>query len=266
MTAPVVAGVDGTPQSLRAVAWAAAAAARRHAPLRVVNAFGIPDAFTGETIPPQDWLGARRRESEAVVREAVEVAGKQPELVTERESTAEAPIPLLLRLSEDARLMVVGSAGRGVLGDLLIGSAALALTARARCPVAVIRGGERGGEAPVVAGVDGGPGSDLVLELAFEEASVHTAPLMAVHVPAGPESTRVFTGLLAGWQEKYPEVVVRQAIEQDKARERLLEWSTRARTIVVGSRGRGGFTGLLLGSTSQALVEHASCPVLIARH
>ncbi|MTD54597.1 universal stress protein [Amycolatopsis pithecellobii] len=286
MNTPIVVGVDGSRQSLRAAAWAAAEAALRHAPLHIVNAFGIPGAFDGETKPPGDWLDPHRRESESIVRAAVEGAERRhPRLVTEQESVYEAAVPLLLRRSEGTRMMVVGSAGRGVLGDLVVGSVVTALATHARCPVAVIRGEERGGEAPVVAGVDGGPASEAVLALAFEEASVHGAPLVALHVWADLNAARIFAGALApfdvepvrqaetrvlaealaGWQEKFPDVEVRPVVEQDSPRQRLLEWSRRARMVVVGSRGRGGFTGLLLGSTSQALIQHAGCPVLVIR-
>lgn len=284
MNTPIVVGADGTPESLRAVAWAATEAALRHAPLHVVNAFGIPDAFYGEASPPRDWLDARQYESEALVRQAVAVAERRPRLVTEQVSVLDAPIPYLLQRSGEARMVVVGSAGRGVLGNLLVGSVAMALAARARCPVAVVRGEDRH-DAPVVAGVDGGPASESVLAQAFEEASIHGVPLVAVHLwtdpgpgqvfvktmapfdlePVREKEDRVLAEVLAGWQEKFPDVEVLRVIEQDKPRQQLLDWSTRARMMVVGSRGRGGFSGLLLGSTSQALIQYAGCPVLVVR-
>ncbi|SFI76892.1 universal stress protein [Amycolatopsis sacchari] len=286
MNAPVVVGVDGTRQSLRAVEWAAEEAALRHLPLHVVNGFGIPDAFYGEALPPRDWLDSRRLEAEEIVREAAAAAGhREHHPVVEQESVLDSPVPLLLRRSEDATMLVVGSAGRGVLGDLVVGSVATALTAHAHCPVAVVRGEDRAGTAPVVAGVDGGPASEAVLALAFEEAAVHGVPLVAVHVwadadpgrvfaeamapfdfePLREKANRVLAEALAGWREKFPDVEVRRVVEEDKPRQRLLDWSRSARMVVVGSRGRGGFTGLLLGSVSQALVQHGGCPVLVAR-
>lgn len=269
MTPPIVAGVDGTPASLRAVAWAAEEAALRYAPLHVVNAFGIPDAFYGEAMPPQVWLDSRRSESEAIMREAVAAAEQaHPWLTVEQESSLDAPIPLLIQRSGDATMVVVGSAGRGVLGDLIFGSTAAALTAHAECPVAVIRGHDRR-NAPVVVGVDGSPAGEPALALAFEEASLHHAPLVAVHGWTAESlreaETRVLAEAIASWQEKFPEVIVRRVAERDRPRQQLLDWSTKAGLVVVGSRGRGGFTGLLLGSTSQALVHHADCPVLVVR-
>ena len=267
MNTAIVVGVDGSAPSLRAAVWAADEAALRHAPLRVVNAFGIPDAFYGEMSPPRDWLDPHQRASESIVRAAVATAERRhPRLATEQESVFDGAVPVLLRRSRQARMIVVGSAGRGVLGDLVVGSAALALTVRAACPVAVIRGEEReGAEAPVVAGVDGGPVSQPVLACAFEEAAVHGLPLVAVHAGEDVDPARVLAEALAGWAEKFPDVEVRRVTERDKPRQRLLDWSTRARMVVVGSRGRGGFAGLLLGSTSQALIQHAECPVLVTR-
>lgn len=282
----VVAGVDGTRASLRAVAWGAEEAALRKEPLFIVNAFGIPDAFYGEALPPSGWLTARRDESENIVRDAAAVIEQRhPGLEIVQESTMEAPISVLLERSGEARMIVLGSAGRGVLGDLLAGSTASALVARAKCPVLVTRGEDRP-EGPVVVGVDGSPAGEPALALAFEEASLRDAPLVAVHVwrdadptgvfasaraaygdlePLRDAETRVLTEALAGWREKFPQVSVREVVEEDRPRQHLLAWSRTARVVVVGSRGRGGFTGLLLGSTSQALVQHAECPVLVAR-
>ncbi|WP_236792898.1 universal stress protein [Amycolatopsis sp. GM8] len=273
----IVAGVDGTRASLRAVAWAAAEAALRHEPLFVINAFGFPDAFYADVLPPSGWLTARRTASEAIVRDAVVGVGSwYPGLEIVQESTVEAPIPLLVRRSADARMIVLGSAGRGVLGDLLAGSTASALTAQAKCPVAVIRGEDRP-DGPVVVGVDTSPAAEPALAAAFEEAALRAAPLVAVHAshetdparmsaePLRDRESRVLADALAHWREEFPGVSVRHVAERDRPRQHLLDWSSRARLVVVGSRGRGGFAGLLLGSTSQALVQHAECPVLVAR-
>jgi nucleotide-binding universal stress UspA family protein len=155
--------------------------------------------------------------------------------------------------------------------------------------VAVIRG--RHGTAnvpesgPVVVGVDGSPASELAIAAAFEEASSRRAPLIAVHawsdvtyedfygtvriVPQWEsleeDEERLLAQRLAGWQEKYPDVEIRRVLRRDRPRHALLEAAEKAQLVVVGSRGRGGFTGMLLGSTSQALVQHAGCPVLVVR-
>ncbi|HEY3467530.1 MAG TPA: universal stress protein, partial [Amycolatopsis sp.] len=79
------------------------------------------------------------------------------------------------------------------------------------------------------------------------------------------DEDRLLSQRLAGWQEKYPEVEIRRVLVRERPRHALLDVSEEAQLVVVGSRGRGGFTGMLLGSTSQALVQHAQCPVLVVR-
>lgn len=288
MNLPVVVGVDGSSAALRAVSWAAEEAALRHAPLQVVNAFGIPDGFYAEMMPPRDWLDTRQAESEAMVGDAADTAEKAyPGLAIERRSSLDAPIPLLIERSADVRMIVLGSAGRGVLGNLLVGSTATALVTHARCPVVVVRGEDRRAveDAPLVVGVDGSSENESAVAFAFEEASLRGVSLVAVRAWSDANTepvfgasraefdfealreseTRVLAEALAGRREKFPEVNVRRVVEQDRPRQQLLEWSAKARLVVVGSRGRGGFRGLLLGSTSQALLQHSECPVAVVR-
>jgi nucleotide-binding universal stress UspA family protein len=139
-------------------------------------------------------------------------------------------------------------------------------------------------EGPVVVGVDGSATSDAAVATAFDEASWRGADLVAVHSwlenaadaellrPGDAEWARieqneaeVLAERMAGWQEKYPDVTVRRVLAQGKPVERLLEYAVGAQLIVVGSRGRGGLTGMLLGSTSGALIYHATCPLLVVR-
>ena len=65
--------------------------------------------------------------------------------------------------------------------------------------------------------------------------------------------------------QKYPEVSVRRVVVRDRPVRQLLEQAQDAQLLVVGSRGHGGVSGMLLGSTSQALIYHAPCPLLVAR-
>jgi nucleotide-binding universal stress UspA family protein len=135
-----------------------------------------------------------------------------------------------------------------------------------------------------VVGIDGSPVGEDAIAVAFEEASLRGVPLVAVHAwsdvtydvygverlvnewPAIEDGEeRALAERLAGWQEKYPDVEIRRVLRRDRPRHALLEAAEKAQLVVVGSRGRGGFTGMLLGSTSQALVQHAGCPVLVVR-
>jgi nucleotide-binding universal stress UspA family protein len=170
---------------------------------------------------------------------------------------------------------------------MALGSTAYAVASRALSPVAVVRGEapatERDALRDVVVAVDGSPNSEQAIEAAFAEAADLRAPLVAVHVWHGISYDRMYDlkGLdvpwtsvdaqqrrwlsesLAGWCEKYPDVRVSRFVVNGEPRKVLLDWSTTAQLIVVGSHGRGGVRRILLGSTSHALVEHAECPVLV---
>ncbi|MFD4641817.1 universal stress protein [Lentzea sp. NPDC058436] len=123
----------------------------------------------------------------------------------------------------------------------------------------VVRGNQHDG--PVVVGVDLSPESDPAIGYGFEEAVASGVPLVAAMADGGetPLNAR-----MSGWLEKYPDVAVEQVVGE-RPIPLLLELGQRAGLLVVGSRGRGGFAGMLLGSTSQALIYHAPCPVAVVR-
>ena len=175
-------------------------------------------------------------------------------------------------------MVVLGRRGLGEFTDGLIGSATSAVARHAQCPVAVIDGWSRvaDGTGPVVVGVDGSPSSARAVGLAFEECSLHNTELIALHawsdqdlskLPVGVEQTMERSVLEAGvaeWCERFPDVPVRQTLVRDRPVRHLLEMADEAQMIVIGSRGRGGFPGMTLGSTSAALVHITPCPLLIA--
>lgn len=287
---PLVVGTDGSESSLDAVRWAADLAARRNRALRIVHAYTIVIGYATELPPTQE------------VRDSIEAEAKQFVAAAEQEAKLTAPgvrvetalidndaVPALVRESASACMVVLGASGRGGFLGRLIGSTAVAVTSHAECPVAVIRRREDGATAPldgpVVVGVDGSPVSEEAVAVAFREAALRGVPLVAVnawldveydstftqrvYVEDGPqeqEQKRMLAERLAGWQEHYPDVEVERVTVLDRPRHQLLERSQTASLVVVGSRGRGGFRGLLLGSTSQALIYHAQCPVLVVRN
>jgi len=275
---PVVVAVDGSGATLAATRWAAAEAERWNAPLQIVNAYGHHDIAVGARVyPPLEWLEAKAAASRNLLRDAARLANDvAPRGGVIVEATAEEVGPTLLELSRGARMAVLGKPG-GAVVDLLTGDPTAEIAAHARCPVVVVRG--RDAESgPVVVGVDGSPAGEAAVAHAFGEASIRNVPLIALHVCHDRDARGHFGGdtaqeagklvlsqRLSGWREKYPEVDVELVVLPDKPRQRLLEWSEKAQLLVVGSRGRGGFAGLVLGSTSQALIHHASCPVMIAR-
>jgi nucleotide-binding universal stress UspA family protein len=180
-------------------------------------------------------------------------------------------------------VLVLGSRGLGGFTGLVIGSTAVEIAKRAHCPVVVVRGADHSG--PVVVGVDGTPVGEAAIAFAFAAASARGADLVAVHTwtdlvletafaggaaaldfaPLAQQAEEVLGERLAGWQEKYPDVRVIRHVSRERASQALLRHAEGAGLLVVGSRGRGGFRGLLLGSTSQHLLHHAPCPVAVVR-
>lgn len=284
MTPPVVVGVDGSESALWATRWAADEATRRRAPLRIVHAFEIPVGY-----PPGfvDWhmlheaLAERGRtwlaQAEKVAKETV--GDGVPVETVQVEAGA---VPTLLAESERAALVVVGTRGMGGFVGLVVGSTAVEVSARARCPVVTVRE-EGSGTGPVVVGVDGTPVGEAAIAFAFAEASIRGTDLVAVHTwtdllvetafaggaaaldfaPIAQQAEEVLGERLAGWTEKYPDVRVSRHVSHERAPKALLRHAEKAQLVVVGSRGRGGFRGLLLGSTSQHLLHHAPCPVAV---
>jgi nucleotide-binding universal stress UspA family protein len=291
-THPVVAGVDGSASALNAALWAADEAAHRRVPLRLVYALTVSAlALSGGLGAPQSFFAALETDGHKALSDAENaIRHAHPDLKVTTELCGSAAVPALIEDSETAQLLVLGSRGMGGFARALVGSTAVSLVAHGHCPVAVIRG-RNGDDAPpsqgsVVVGVDGSPVSEPAIAMAFEEASARDAELVAVHTwidlasdSAYAHAIRYITGWedheaaahallaerLAGWQEKYPEVVVRRVVAQDRPVRCLLAHAEGAQLLVVGSRGHNGFTGMLDGSTSQALMYHAPCPLLVVR-
>ena len=283
----IVVGVDGSPVSRVAVDWAARAATLHHAPLKLVHVLTPPAvmAFPDVPMPPGylEWQeGQGRTLLDEAARTAREAAGPTTEIGTDM--VAGPSVPSLVEASKDARMVVVGCRGRGALARGVLGSVSNGLLHHAHCPVAVIHDEDplmpRPSKAPVVVGVDGSPASERAVALAFEEASLRGVDLVAVHAwsdtgvfefPGADWSTLQAMGeqtlgeRLAGWQERYPDVLVRRIVVADKAAHQLVEQAESAQLLVVGSRGRGGVAGMLLGSVSTAVVNAARMPVLVVR-
>lgn len=283
---PVVVGVDGSDGSLRAVRWAAVQAGGEGVDLRIVHAIGSAEFFPGGAMSPSTELyGLLDRESKALLSLAKEAATEAvPQLAVSTVSTTEPAVIALIGASSSASCVVLGECGHGALSGALLGSTTVALSAHAHSPVIAVRGSEHPG-GPVVVGVDGSELSDWALGCAFAQASRRRVPLIAVHAYSDSDSHQVFSSermehgwesqdrterrvldrWLERWASRYPDVDVQPDLVRAKPRQRLLEHSETACMVVVGCRGRGGFTGLLVGSTSQAMLHHAECPVMVVR-
>ncbi|MDQ8704005.1 universal stress protein [Streptomyces sp. LHD-70] len=289
---PVVVGVDGSASAWAAVETAAREALLRDTELRVVHAFLWPAMH----VPPGSSVlgpptGGVQESVEALLAEAAGRARRAaPGVVTRHAVIAGESVGALEAESRTAQLVVLGERGTGGFAHLLLGSTAVQLAAHAHCPVLVVRGREvRDG--PVLVAVDGSPQGRGALSFAFAEASLRGAGLEALHawttwsdhgemVPGSPVDVlellgdidelrateeRLLAEALTGLREHYPDVTVRPSLVRGRTRPVLIEASGRAQLVVVGARGHGGFTGLLLGSVSQALLHHAHCPVAVVR-
>lgn len=289
----VVVGVDGSSSGYAAVELAAGEARLRGTGLHVVHALtwpptpigpGAPGYVPGEeAVLPEEAL---RRAADGYLADAVSRArsvAPGTEVTTEI-VTGEA-LPTLVALSHSAPLVVVGSRGRSSFTDLLVGSVATQLASHARCPVLVARGTSNP-SGSIVVGVDGSPAGRPATDFAFAEASLRQVPLVAVHawsewsVPPSPpkdssapyakkpgmlreDEERVLAEALSGCGETWPDVSVERRTVHGRTREGLIEAAKDAQLLVVGTRGRGGFSGMLLGSVSQAALHHAHCPVVV---
>ncbi|MBF6183652.1 universal stress protein [Nocardia farcinica] len=288
-TAVFVVGVDGSAGSERAVRWAAATAARRGRGLRLVCALDLAAStaiFGSYALLVQPVVDELRARAIGYLTAAAEVAAQvAPEVAVETELVDSGPAQALIDRSAAAYAVVLGATGAG--GGLShLGSTLLKVVAHAHGSVVVVRDAEfaqrDNGTGPVVVGVDGSAASTPALAAAFAEAAERGVDLVAVHcwidLPTDEvtgsgvrievddidtEARSMLAEQLAGWSEKYPEVAVERKVYLSGPRQHLLTWSKTAQLVVVGNRGRGGFRGLLLGSTSNALVQRAHCPVLV---
>ncbi|UMP07252.1 universal stress protein [Amycolatopsis sp. EV170708-02-1] len=283
----VVVGIDGSGSARRAAVWAAGEAAKRGKRLRLVHVYVVPPVRMPGVVPSVEAIrSAFEAQGTRWLAEAREaVAERYPDLVVETAAREWAPVAALVQESQAATMIVLGSRGLGGFTGLLVGSTAVALAQHGHCPIVVARGKrpedgppETG---PVVVGTDGSESSDTALAFAFEETSLRRTDLIVVRVwnevtghesaltvnPEEVESSerRAVDEQLEPWLAKFPDLRVETVIARGRPVRALLGFGERAQLLVVGSRGRGGFQGMLLGSTSQALVAHSECPVAVVR-
>lgn len=288
----VVVGVDGSPGSAPALDWALGEADRREVPLRVVSAWTRP-------VVPRHGRGDDARGQAAVaaalddaVASAVGRTGRSG-VAVEREAVRGHAAEVLVGATGPDSLVVVGSRGHGPLRGLLLGSTSQSLAHHARGPVVVVppapptttrgagAGPARGAAAAprVVVGVDGSPGGEAALRFAAEAARRSGAVLHVVH--AWLDTVSGYGGPL--WEvprttlEQAADAVLRESLDalgdpgvQVRAETVegldygvLLDAAETADLLVVGSRGRGGWLGLRLGSVGLHAMAGATCPVAL---
>ncbi|WP_169806621.1 universal stress protein [Microtetraspora malaysiensis] len=281
---PIVVGVDGSAQALRAVDWAAAEAGRRRLPLRIVH---IAVRWEYSIAIREPGLEAPRPQAAGL--EVLEIAEERARTFASVDVSCRlgiGPIPAtLLQEAADAALLVLGPLGTGAFPRLLLGSVSRQAAEHASCPVVIVpqESDTRPGRSGIVVGIDGSAASIEAVGFAFEESSLRSVGLRAIHAwdhPAYPpemcaarydttaveqEGARLLSESLAGWKTEYPDVPVVEQVVEGAPVPTLVDASGNAELLVVGARGRGGFPGLRLGSISHAVLHHAKGPVAVVR-
>ncbi len=288
----IVVGIDDSPAARVAVQWAARDAEMRRIPLTLVHAVSPEVASWLKTPVPAGVMHWQQDHGRRLVDAALKLveegaqhggpAGVHTEIFTA------AAVSTLIDLSKNAEMVVTGAQGSGRWPGRLLGSVSSGLLRHAHCPVAVIHDEDptpQPSRAPVLVGIDGSPASQTATAIAFDEASRRQVGLVALHSwsdldvsdwsdggfsetdwPATQSmAEEVLAERLAGWQEQYPDVKVSRTVVQAQPARQLVQQSEQAQLVVVGSRGRGGFAGMLVGSVSETVAQMAKVPVIVAR-
>lgn len=289
----IVVGVDRSTAAKVAVRWAAREAVMRDLPLALVHViyaqpwgpvlFGQrPESVATEPNQQEAAVG------QEIIADAMQCVEDSLEIDSRSRVDSEVlvgpPVPTLVDVSKDAQMVVVGCRGQSRLDRVLLGSVSTGVIHHAHGPVAVIHDEApfslQSCQLPVVVGIDGSPASELATAIAFDEASWRGVELIALHAWSDADMSdlgstewsaqqaggvEALAERLAGWQERYLDVRVDRRIVADQPSRQLLDAAESAQLVVVGSRGRGGFAGMLLGSVSTAVAQAARVPVIVAR-
>ncbi|WP_298460758.1 universal stress protein [uncultured Cellulomonas sp.] len=279
---PVVIAVDGSPHSDQTLEWGLQEAELRGAPVVLARAYQEPREYTQWSwYPILDDLHFDTEAKNYLDSTLEQVRERRPGLQVTSQLLHGAEVPMLRTLSEDARLLVVGARGRA--GRSRIGRVSAHLAAHAHCSVAVVRDtGHTSG--PVVVGVDGSPSSVAAGRVAAREARLRGTTLVVVHARPAPTTygpsglvyvsslgapgeedptARAAHDVLADLTTEHPDLHTRLDLRDEDAVHALLRTSADAALLVVGSRGLGAFTGMLLGSVSNEVVRAAATTVLV---
>ncbi|MEV4612463.1 universal stress protein [Kitasatospora sp. NPDC049258] len=280
MAHPVIVGVDDPASAGNAVDWAADEAQSRGLRLHVVHAW----VWEPHQAPdPADAEASRRAGADTLHELTERAAARHRGLDVSSELLDASPRDTLVTLSAAAGLLVVGSRGTGGFHELLVGSTTLHVAAHAACPVVVVRAPDPAARDGVAVGVHAREPAEGVLHFAFDTAGRRGLPLRAVHAWSYPlvlgpghamppvyetghvaaEEQRLLAEVMAGWQQKYPEVPVEEDAVRSGPAKQLVALSRTHQLVVVGRHGKPEGPFGRMGSVSQAVVLHAHCPVAV---
>ncbi|MGC4846106.1 universal stress protein [Micromonospora sp. DT15] len=276
--AEILVGYDGSTDASMALNWAIDEARHSGQPVRLAYVFEwlTVASWVGPGVAPGVWPDdtARRQVDDLVRKAAADATAANPGLTITGEVYDGPPALVLQERSADAGMLVLGSRGHGGFGGLLAGSTAVSVAAHAHCPVVVVRdGADKALAGPVAVGVDGSEPSLVALGFAAERAAQRQVPLRVLHAwtpgpnaEAGvPDERAAVEQALEPWRRTFAELTIAVDLVPTSPAAMLIEASRDAQLVVVGSRGRGGLAGMLLGSVSQQLIQHAHCPVAVVR-
>jgi nucleotide-binding universal stress UspA family protein len=307
----IVVGVDGSPGARAVLGYALGQARRRGADLDVVSTYWLEPSYFGgaplDDVDPEGIHDATQDRARALIDEVrqdpatpLPTGGRETRI---RLIVAEGPAThKLIKRSEGADLLVVGSRGRGAIRSLALGSVALHCVTHARCPVVVVHRPPAPADVPsatlpaagpgparIVVGVDGSPGSRLALRAALDEATrtgaeveavvaaylvadywmepteVVAPPIEGVRAEIEARTQQLVDEMTGGVADGQSSPRVRIVVIEGLASEVLTRQARGAELLVVGHRGRGAFRGLLLGSVALHCAMHAPCPVMVVR-
>ncbi|MEK0099740.1 universal stress protein [Streptomyces sp. NPDC056121] len=285
----ITVGLDGSLESTAAARWAAREAELRGVELRITHA--------------EEWLSPlgvapaaseiRREWAEALLSESADALRRDhPRLGITKQSVDGPPAPSLVTAASTADMLVLGSRALGTVAGFVLGSVGMAVLQATEQPVVLVRrSGDAlpnpDGEQPggLVVGVDIGVPCDDLLAFAFAEASCRSCRLHVLHVCQPPPlfgyggaydpgvyaevKERATTNLLdtvKPWRDKFPTVEVAVRTPVAHAAHTLVGAGAEADLIVVGRRIRPSPRGPHIGSTTHAVIHHATAPVAVVAH
>ena len=269
---PVIAGTDGSQESMQAVEWAAREAALRKTTLRIVAIPVLPPRMIPSPATPGTVAGmVERAMRRALAAAAKEAAAQEPDLVIETQLLDGRPAPVLVDAAREASMLVLGSRGAGGFSAMILGSVGRYVATHATVPVVVAREETMAAHREIVVGVRDPAQSEAALGFGFEEAALHKARLLAVHAwsRSGPghtevpaEENRHLESAVTIWREKFPEVEARWEAVHGHPGRVLSGLSARADLVVLGRHAAGGSHAPGVGSVTHAVLNHVHGPMI----
>jgi nucleotide-binding universal stress UspA family protein len=255
----ILIGYDGSEDADSAVEWAAEAARLREEPVVVVIAEDTGADAIGLRWWPQSYWRELGERAQGLLHEA----GVRDVRV---ERHAGALVPALVPLADEATMLVLGSRGHGRAGQAFVGSTSQRAAGHAPCPVVVVREQANADSDRLVVGVDGSPGSEAALEFACRQAELTKQRVQVLHgTGAEGDATSAMADVVARARVGHPDVPLETEKIDEGAGQALVDASSDATLVVVGSRGLRAYEGMQLGSVSHDVLRRAHCPVAVVR-